>query len=268
MNTTELPPQFNGATPLKLDAPKTYHLPNWDSLNDPQKLAMLRNIVLQYGRDPRVAMLAVKILKDNNVKPREYQKQAAVLLKWVQDNIYYVNEPLERLQSPLFTLKSGLGDCDDLAILLCSFFECIRLPWKFVLSASTPQGIVRYHENDQNYRKLPYSHIYCAVGNKPFTPTSWTYCEPTLKVPLGWDVTQGTNKLPELGRVSGGMAAGAVAGSLADKIAQQGLGKFTLNIGLAVLVGSITAAGTEIMMDYLRASDLYQSLVLRKRKKS
>lgn len=272
-------PQFAGrANPVKLEQPTTYHLPDWDGYKDPKKLALLRQIVLQYGRDPRIAQLAVSICQQAGAKPRQYRDQAKALLSWVQKNVYYVNEPGERLQSPLYTLKAGMGDCDDLAILLCSFFECVRLPWKLVISANSAGKVVRYIEGDPNYRKLPYSHIYCCVGNRPFTPSSWEFCEPTMQVPLGWDIVKAQSDpdarkyLPELGAIdfgasSSGVAAGAIAGSLADKIMQQGLGKFTLNIGLAVLVGSITAAGTEIMMDYLRTSDLYQSLVLRKGKK-
>ena len=270
-------PNFAGrANQIKLEKPTTYHLPDWDGYKDPKKLAMLRQIVLQYGRDPRVAQLAIKICRQAGAKPREYRKQAQALLAWVQKNIYYVNEPGERLQSPLYTLKSGLGDCDDLAILLCSFFECVRLPWKMVISASTREGIVRYIEGDPNYRKLPYSHIYCMVGNKPFVPTSWEFCEPTMEVPLGWDIVKAQNDpdarkyLPELGSIdmgAPGMAAGIVAGSLSDKILDQGIPKFALNMTLAIIIGGITVAGTEILMDYLRASDFYQSLVLRKGKK-
>ena len=256
----EIIPQFAGARSLKLESPKTYHLSEWDLLDDPQRLATLRNIVMQYGRDPRIAMLAVKILKEKKVKPREYVKQAKVLLAWVQDNIYYVNEPFERLQSPLFTLKSGIGDCDDLTILLCSFFECIRLPWKFVLSASTPNGIVRYHENDANYPRLKYSHVYCMVGNKPFTPTKWFYCEPTLKVPLGWDVGKGTDKLPELGAT---FVTGTIAGSVAD----EGLSGHVHKIFRASLVGAITAVTTEVLLDYIKSSDIYKKYISNRKKK-
>ena len=159
-------PNFAGrSTQIKLEKPTTYHLPDWDGYKDPKKLALLRQIVLQYGRDPRVAQLAVKICQKAGAKPREYRKQAQALLAWVQHNIYYVNEPGERLQSPLYTLKSGLGDCDELAILLCSLFECVRLPWKMVITANTREGIVRYIEGDPNYRKLPYSHIYCMTSS-------------------------------------------------------------------------------------------------------
>jgi len=267
-------PNFSGRTErIHLNNPKTYWLPDWDGYKDPKKLAMLREIVMQYGRDPRVSELAVRILRENGCKPREYRKQAECLLKWVQTNIYYVNESGERLQSPLYTIKSGMGDCDDMAILLCSFFECIRLSWKFVISGNTRTGLIRYVENDPNFQSIPYSHIYCCVGNRPFTPTEWWFCEPTMNVPLGWDVVKAQHDrharkfLPELGSPDMGRISTGVGASLADSIMEQGIGKFSVNLGLAIVVGALTAAGTEIMLDYLRASDLYQSLILKKGKK-
>ena len=260
-------PRFSAKTyRFNLDQPKMYHLPDWDGYKDPKKLAILRQIVEQYGRDPRIVNLAVAIIKKCGCKPREYKKQAACLLKWVQTQIYYVNEAGERLQSPLYTLKSGIGDCDDLAILLCSFFECIRLPWKLVISANTNNGLVRYHEGDPNFKPLPYSHIYCMVGDRPFTPQKWTYCEPTLEVPLGWDIVATQNDpnarkyLPELGGVTGAF----VGGAMADAMEEMGVTKFGKNVALAILTGALVSAGTEILLDYLRASPFYQALVLRK----
>lgn len=61
----------------------------------------------------RISQLAVAILREAGVQPREYEKQAAALLRWVQDpeNVYYINEPKERLQDPLYTIDKKLGDC-------------------------------------------------------------------------------------------------------------------------------------------------------------
>ena len=107
-----------------------------------------------------------------------------------RSNIYYLNEPGERLQAPLATLRMGYGDCDDMVILLCSFFEAARLPWKFALAGKGKDGkLKRYIEGEKLPPGVEWSHVYCIVGNDPFTPTSWLSAEPTLKVPLGWDVT-------------------------------------------------------------------------------
>jgi len=96
---------------LAASQPKVYHMPQWDGYGDPKRLDVISRIAESRGRDPQIATLAVNILRKSGVKPRQFKKQAAALLKWVQDHIYYVNEPGERLQDPLYTLKVGYGDC-------------------------------------------------------------------------------------------------------------------------------------------------------------
>ena len=198
--------QFS-ALPVDLDAPlTTLHLPAWRSKDDGARMQALRQIVISSGRDPRLATLSVQILKNAGVKPRDYRGQAAALLLWVQKNIYYVNEPGERLQDPLYTLRVRYGDCDDMVILLATFYETIRLPWKFVLSGPNKSGkLIRWVEGDPK-KNARWSHIYLIVGSPPFKPTKWEFAEPTLNVPLGWDIVQvkhaqGRSPLPELGQL-------------------------------------------------------------------
>jgi len=187
---------------VDLDAAKTYHLPAWGETSDPKRIAILRRIALSAGRDPRVATVAIGILRDNGVKPRDYHNQARALLKFVQHRIYYANEPGERLQDPAYTLRVGYGDCDDMALLLAALCESIRLPWKFVISGRRGDRLVRWVEGDR-YSPARWAHIYLTIGNKPFAPTKWSFAEPTLRtVDLGWDVVAaskgGTAPLPEL----------------------------------------------------------------------
>jgi hypothetical protein len=213
--------------------PKVYHMPAWGGYGD---------------RDPKIATLAVKILKKARVKPRQFKKQAAALLKWVQDNIYYVNEPGERLQDPLYTLKVGYGDCDDM------------LPVKLVICGVNKSGQkVRYHQGDQHYPPdVDWSHIYLAIGNDPFNPTFFYYAEPTVpKAPLGWDVINAKKfNLPELAGY--GSAAAAIAGSMAEMTAMESGkrgakhmadgGLFGLNwksIFAAALVGALVSVSTD-----------------------
>lgn len=186
---------------LEVTDPKVYHIPEWDTLDDPKRLEVIGGLIEQFGRDPRIATKAVDILRSSGVAPRDYEGQAACLLKWVQENIYYVNEPGERLQDPLYTLKIGYGDCDDMVITLCAFFESIALPWRLVISGIKNNGDkVRYIQGDKKIANASWTHIYCMVGNQPFHPNAWFYCEPTIKgVPLGWDVIEADdNTLPEL----------------------------------------------------------------------
>ena len=193
------------ATRVNLDdTTKVYHLPQWRGMSDPARLKTLREIALPAGRDPRIATLAVQLLKANNVKPREHRKAAEALLKFVQTRIFYVNEPGERLQDPVYTLRVGYGDCDDMAMVLAALCESLRLPWRFVISGRRGNRIVRWVEGTP-YREAQWSHIYLAIGDRPFAPKKWWFAEPTLKKPLGWDVVVaskgGTVPLPELAGV-------------------------------------------------------------------
>ena len=183
---------------------KCYEFKGWRRWSETKRVAKIREITLEYGSDPRVRHAAVTILKSARVPPRGYKNWAAqkALLKWVQKNIYYVNEPGEVLQTPAVTLQLRYADCDDMAILLGSLFHSVRLPFRFVLSGTLKGGhTVRWVEGHGRPPKgVTWSHIYLCVGNQPFNPTSWKYAEPTLrKAELGWDVVQaGGQILPEM----------------------------------------------------------------------
>ena len=187
-----------------------YHLPDWHKLSHPQRLTIIRQIAMMRGRDPRIAKLCHRILMKNKVKPREYEKQAEALLKWVQDpnNVYYLNEPGERLQDPIHTLKVGHADCDDQVLLLCAMFESIALPWRLVLSGRDQANNqkVRYIEGEAAPYGVKWSHIYCMVGCPPGRGMRWYFCEPTIDgVPLGWDVINGDHRfLPEMRKTEPG----------------------------------------------------------------
>ena len=241
--------------------PKTYVIPNWYKIRDDKRLEVIREIIERYGRDPRISDLAVKILKDNQVEPRDYRGQAAAILHWVQHHIYYVNEPCERLQAPLATLRMGYGDCDDMVILLMSLFHSIHLPTKLVIAGKKGKKLVRHIEGNRLQRGIKWTHIYCTVGNNPFTPTQWYFCEPTMKVPLGWDAVDHLNKtgtldnpLSELGSLdfgatsAVGITVGTALGAAKDEFSR---------ILPAVFIGALTAVATEVLIEYVRATDLY-----------
>ena len=190
--------------------PKVWHLPTWKQGDDTTRIAVLREIAERAGRDPRLATLAVNILRSSGVQPRDYKGQAQALLKWVQHNIYYINEPSERLQDPTYTLKVMYGDCDDMALLLASLYEACRLEWRYVLSGKVNGKNVRWIEGQKLPSNGRWSHIYLLVGYPPFQPHKWQFAEPTLRnVDLGWDIIQAMNKgqsiLPEMGKAESGI---------------------------------------------------------------
>jgi hypothetical protein len=188
-------------TPLPVDAPKVFDMPSFDHYQDPKKMDVISKIAENAGRDPQLATVAVSILREAGIKPRDYKGQAAAILKWVQTNIYYVNEPDERLQDPLYTLKVRYGDCDDEAILVYALARSIRLPARLVISGVDKRGKkVRYIQGDRHYPSgVNWAHIYLQVGDRPYGQPVWYFAEPTLQVPLGWDVVDNdASMLPEL----------------------------------------------------------------------
>ena len=52
-----------GAKEMDLGDAKVFHLPDWNKLSHPQRLAVLRQIAMMRARDPRIAKLAVSIFK-------------------------------------------------------------------------------------------------------------------------------------------------------------------------------------------------------------
>lgn len=262
-------PQMQAARiDLETHNPKIYHIPAWQTMNDKQKLNLITSLIKQYGRHPAVVKMTMGILKRAGVQPREYEKQAAVLLKWVQDNIYYINEPGERLQAPEYTLRHGYGDCDDMIILLLSMYDAIRLPNKLVISGKTRDGrLIRFHHGEKHLPDAEWSHIYGMVGNKPYTPTAWYYVEPTLKKPLGWDVVSAQGGgLPELGFGSASTVIGSSAGQAALSGERKKFRHYVKDVFVAVVIGAATAVSTQIVLDYIRETKWYRTRIRRKKR--
>lgn len=254
-----------GARELTLDAPRTFHLPNWGKIGEAGRLRFLRTAAEQASMDPRIRQLAFKILRDARVEQRQYREQAAALLSWVQHNIAYINEPNEILQDPLYTLKPGVqaGDCDDLALLLAALFGAVALPWRFVLSGRGPDGapILWVEGTTRSLAQLRarWGHIFVRVGLPAFAPKEWLYAEPTVKgVALGWDAVSqgGALTVAEGGR---GVVAGVV-GVLGAMLPGSGGALATTGkpidwkaILAAVGVGIATTVGATLILDEIKA---------------
>ena len=192
---------------LDLNGASTYSIPRWTSMADPERLKFLRNLVMQRGRDPRIASLCIDIFKKAGAKPRDFKGQLSALLKWVQTNVYFCPEAAERIQDPIFTMTRGFGDCDDSAVLLATLAESCRMTWRFVIAGiqggkkvKGPDGKItraggrkiRFIEGSKYPSDCEWSHIYLLIG-EAFTPKNLFFCETTIVgVPIGWDITRHT----------------------------------------------------------------------------
>lgn len=118
-----------------------------------------------------------------------------------------------------------VSNCDDCGIVLASLGHSLRLPWKWTVSGlSRSRHKVRWIEGvGRAPTGVDWSHIYLAVGWPPFRPKAWTFADPSLDKPLGWDavgrsmegvggrgVNVPTDELPEM--------SGVMAGDMADRV--------------------------------------------------
>jgi len=228
----------------------------WSRASDRRKLRMLRELAVRYGGDPHMRWFVVEhILRPSGVQQRDYPGQAAALLRWVQQTLYYTNEPDEQVQSPWRTIKVRTGDCDDSALLLATFAESIRLPWKFCLAGQDRRGRpVRYFEGGRAPIGVQYAHIYVSLGWPPFKPQTWASAEQTVKgAPLGYDVVKdGVQRwdevagsgLPELGKAPSGGTAGALGSPM-------GIVSPLADHWDEILVGVVTAVVSGLITSYV-----------------
>lgn len=236
---------------------RVYQIRGWNGWSDQSKIRYLRRLAKEYGNEPRMRYMTTAMLERAGVASRDYPAQAAAILKFVQQNTYYVNEANEQIQSPWRSLKSRAADCDDQAILIASMAESIALPWRFALGgfrdvdpvarpetrqaalhlkqiigdARQPMGARQQAQaqlgglskvrvrwvEGQPWKPASYVHIYTMLGNAPFEPTAWAAAEPTIPVRLGHDVV--------LHGIPAGMQGGADVGGGGG--AKAGMGSIT-----------------------------------------
>lgn len=183
------------------DKGKIWHVRGWHGWSDRRKLRHLREMADRYGNDPKMRWFVVQHVLAGRAQSRDYKAQAAAILAWVQQNIYYVNEVGEQIQSPWATIREKNGDCDDMALLIATMATSIALPNRYVLAGKDRHGKgVRYAEGRRAPpRGVNFIHIYTDLGWPPFQPTTWMAAEPTIQgLPLGHDVVR--DGLPQSAR--------------------------------------------------------------------
>lgn len=181
--------EYEGASPL---AGRVHQITDWEKWSMERRIAFLRAFVEDTSRDPAIVEKANEIIRSAGVQLRDHRAEWAALLKWVQQNIRFMAESKERIQSPQYTLTQKMGDCDDLALTLAALGYSMRLPFKFVLSGRDKRGErVRWVEGSGKPPVAAWTHIYVQAQWPPFRPTASAWAEPTLDVPLGWDSVSG-----------------------------------------------------------------------------
>ncbi len=126
-----------------------------------------------YGsRSPKIADLALKIIRAAGVPEKNYYGEMQAIHNWVKTNIRYIRDVhgQETLQPPEHTaFVRRAGDCDDLAMLDAALLSSTGIPTRFKVIGVTPDR---------------YSHVYlqARIGN------TWITLDPIMKdKPAGWE---------------------------------------------------------------------------------
>ena len=104
------------------------------------------------------------------VGEKDYTSEVVAVQTWVRDSVRYTRDvfDVETLKTPLETIRSLQGDCDDKALLAGTLLQSIGFKVRYVA--------VGYGEPDA------YDHVYVEtmLGNH------WIAVETTENVSLGW----------------------------------------------------------------------------------
>ena len=95
-----------------------------------QSLRIMRGIILRYRYNPLVIAYARQIVNTAGIRTRDYPAQVAAIFNWIQENIAFTRDPrgIDLYMTPDVMLKTGAGDCDDMAILFDTFLESLGHP--------------------------------------------------------------------------------------------------------------------------------------------
>jgi len=123
-------------------------------------------------RDRALALIA-------GVDHKDYMGQYAAIYAWVRDAVQYVRDvvDVETLQTPIETLRSMAGDCDDKSLLLAALLQSVGFAVRFVA--------VGFDGPDS------FDHVYieARVGQH------WIAADATEREYLGWYPPHPTAKL-------------------------------------------------------------------------
>ena len=133
-----------------------------------QTLDRMRGLVRQFRVDPAIRQAAIGATFLTPEKDHLCEIDACFSL--VRDGVRYVRDinDVETIATPMITMASKIGDCDDQSVLLASLFESIGYPTRFVIAGYSEPGV--------------FEHVYLQV----YAANCWIDCDPTEQHPLGW----------------------------------------------------------------------------------
>ena len=131
-------------------------------------LRIMSRITRHFKKNIQIRSLAQNIISDVQGH-KNWTSQIKAVHAYVRDNVMYVRDirGVETLATPIKTLETMQGDCDDQAVLLASLLESIGHPTRFVAMAETALG--------------PFVHVFTETK----IGANWYPLETTEKFPAG-----------------------------------------------------------------------------------
>jgi hypothetical protein len=131
--------------------------------------AIMRQMVNEWRTDPRMVSAARNIVFLEPAKDEE--SEARAIFRFMQDRIRYVRDVLnvETVATPLATLRTRSGDCDDHVALMATLLEAIGFPTRFVVTGYEQPEV--------------YEHVYLQV----LVNGQWVSADSTEPDAFGWE---------------------------------------------------------------------------------
>jgi predicted transglutaminase-like cysteine proteinase len=135
-------------------------------------LALMVNIARQSKNNFAVRSQALQLVQ--SLPQKDYLAEVRAIQEYVRDGIRYVRDitDIETLATPIQTIQSMQGDCDDKALLASALLESIGHPTRFVAVGRSPGEFEHVLIETKMFFK----------GGVP----KWIPVETTEPVPVGW----------------------------------------------------------------------------------
>lgn len=146
-------------------------------------LEYMRRFVRTFRTNPRIIELARSIIA--TIPGKQYSREAEALRAWVAENIRYTQDvtDVETLQSPIVTLDTRQGDCDDQATLLATLLNATGHEARFLAASFEPDNFSHVLvETKVGERWLP------AETTEPVTLGQYPWQPGELVAPLYWSI--------------------------------------------------------------------------------
>ncbi len=133
---------------------------------------LIAHLVRAGAKDFGVRQTAIEILRQCDIRPKNYLGEIHALFEWVRRNVRYTRDihRVELLHTARRMLELRAGDCDDMTILLSSMLKSIGHPVRLVLVGFNPM------------KKKLFTHIYLEV----FYKGRWIPLDATVNRSMGW----------------------------------------------------------------------------------